>query len=98
MEREIRKVGNRDRVVLRSDGEPAIKDLLSEVARLRKGIPTVLESTAPGDSRANGLAERAVTSVEEQVRVLQISSEKATGEPLEVSHRGFTWIVEHAAD
>ena len=72
------------RVVLRSDGEPAIKDLMSEVARARGDAETAIENTAPGDSRANGYAERAVRSVEEQVRAIKPGYEQNIGKEVEV--------------
>ena len=34
-------------------------DLVGEVARLRRDLPTVLEHGAPGDSQSNGFVERA---------------------------------------
>ena len=45
---------------------------MSEVARARGDSETAIENTAPGDSRANGYAERAVRSVEEQVRAIKL--------------------------
>ena len=98
MERDLRKVGNRDRVVLRSDGEPAIKTLMREVANERGDAPTVLENSPPSESKANGVAERAVRSVEEQIRVLKIAFETNTRKELSVQHPGMAWLVEHAAD
>ena len=97
IERDIRKLGYRGRVLLRSDGEPAIKDLLSEVANMR-GVATVLENNPPTDSKSNGLAERAVRSLEEQIRVIKLSFERSTKKNLSVHHPGFTWLVEHCAD
>ena len=55
-------------MVLRSDGENAIRDLLGKIAAMRSS-ETVLEQSPKGDSKANGRAERAVQSVEKQTRV-----------------------------
>ena len=98
--RDIRRLGYGDgmRVLLRSDGEPAIQALMREVARMRGDSPTVIENSPPSDSKANGLAERAVRSIEEQVRVLKIAFEANTGAELGVSHPGMAWLIEHAAD
>ena len=60
MLRDVRKCGYHDRVVFRTDGEPAILDLTGEVARLRGDLPTVLEHGAPGDSQSNRFVERAI--------------------------------------
>ena len=98
IERDLRKLGYRHHVILKSDGEPAITDLISEVARIRKGVPTTCETSASRDSRANGLAERAVRSVEEQIRVLLLGFEEEYGGELSVKHALFSWLVEHSAD
>ena len=100
VERDIKRFGYRGsvRVMIRSDGEPAIKTLMAEVARARGDAPTMVENSPPSDSRANGTAERAVRSVEEQVRVLKIAFECNTGEELSQHHPGMAWLVEHAAD
>lgn len=95
--RDLRKWGLRGKLLLRSDGEPAILDLLSRVADLRKS-ETLMESSAPTDSRSNGLAERAIQSVEKQIRVLKIALERNLGKNISVSHPCFPWLVEHSAD
>ena len=94
--RDVKKFGYHHRVVIRSDGEPAIKDLLNKVAELRAS-ETVLENTPVGDSKANGRAERAVQAVEKQVRVLKMAVEEHLGK-LSVKHACFPWLVTHAAD
>ena len=96
--RDLRKMGYFGRVVVRSDGEPAIKDLMVELARARGNAETAIENTAPGDSRSNGYAERAVRSVEEQVRAIKLGYEQNTGKEIEVKSAGMDWIVEHAVD
>ena len=96
--RDLRKMGYFGRVVVRSDGEPAIKDLMVELARARGDAETAIENTAPGDSRSNGYAERAVRSVEEQVRAIKLGYEQNTGREVEVKSVGMDWIVEHAVD
>ena len=95
-DRDVKKLGYHHKILIRSDGEPAIKDLLNKVAELR-APETVLENSPAGDSKANGRAERAVQAVEKQTRVLKIATEENLGE-FGVRHPGFTWLVEHAAD
>ena len=85
-------------MVIRTDGEPAIRGLAREVARERGDLPTILENPPPRDSRANGYAERAVRSLEEQVRVLKTAFQQSTGQILEVDTAGMAWLVEHSAD
>ena len=96
--KDVKKVGCRGRLIIRTDGEAAIKDLASEVARARGDLPTVLETPPPSDSRANGYAERAVRSLEEQVRVLKTAFQGATKKELDVLSPGMAWLVEHSAD
>ena len=96
LDRNIKKFGNHGKVVLRSDGEVAIRDLLSRVSAMRAS-QTVMECTPKGDSRANGRVERAVQQVEKQTRVLKLAVEEVLGK-FSVRHPAFTWLVLHAAD
>ena len=95
--RDIKKFGYQSKVILRSDGEPAIKDLLSKVGEMR-GAETILEQARKEDSKANGRPERAIQSVEKQTRVLKISTENSLGSGFSVDHPCFTLLVMHAAD
>ena len=63
MEKEINKLGYKD-IILKSDGEPALKSVQEEVER-RRNDPTILENSAPGDSGATGAAERVFKSWED---------------------------------
>ena len=56
-----------------------------------------MEHTPAGDSRANGLAERAIQSVEKQVRIIRGSIEEQPGE-FGVKHPVFLWCFIHSAD
>ena len=96
--KDLKKMGCHGRVLIRTDGENAIKDLAAEVARARGDLPTVLESPPPTDSKANGFAERAVRSLEEQTRVFKTAFQSSTKKVLEVDVPGMAWLVEHSAD
>ena len=67
----LRRMGHHGTLELRSDGEPALMELLRNVAAKRKA-QTVFKLCAPSDSQANGRIERTVRSVEEATRVLEI--------------------------
>ena len=95
-ERDIRKFGHRHKVLLRSDNEPAMKDLLNKVSALR-APETIIEHSPVGDSKANGRAERAVQAVEKQVRVLKLSTDEHF-RVFSVLHPCFPWLVLHSAD
>ena len=95
--RDLRKWGLRSELILRCDQEPAIVDLMNKVSDLRAS-PTLVEHSPVGDSQANGLAERAVQSVQKQVRTLLLALERNLGMAIGVLHPCFPWLVEHAAD
>ena len=63
MVEDIAKLGYQE-IILKCDGEPALKNVQSEVQR-RRAAQTILENSVPGDSKANGAAERAVKAVGE---------------------------------
>ena len=57
---------------MRSDQEPAITSLVNEVGRLRGaagGGRFIVEASPVGSSGSNGRVERAIQSVQDQVRV-----------------------------
>ena len=76
MARDISKCGCHGRVVLRSDQESALQDLMGKV---RGDLPTVLEASPVGDNQSNGFVERAVRSIEEMVRTHKIALEAKIG-------------------
>ena len=98
LDRDVRKFGYHGRVVVKSDGEHSVVDLMRELARRRQGGPTVLESSKTYDSKSNGRAENTVRRVEEQVRTMKLAIEEALNFTLDVHHPTFAWLVEHAAD
>ena len=96
--RDLERLGHYGDIVLRSDGEPALVDLMKEIAKGRGNRRTVIEHSAPGDSQGNGFIERGVRSVEEMARVLKLDLEHRLTTRLEVTHPVFAWLVEHAVD
>ena len=73
MLKDLAKLGH-GKMILKSDNEPALVNVQKEVARLREK-ETVLENSPPGDSKANGIAERAVQAFGEQFRVVRAALE-----------------------
>ena len=88
--RDIQKTGHHGSVILRSDQEPAIIDVLKSVAKERSPAESILENSAVGDSAGNGFIERAVRTAEEMTRVLKIDLEKRMGEQLPVNSVAFS--------
>ena len=84
----------RRRVRLRCDGEPTT---LSCGARLKELLPesVVLERTPRHDSQANP-TERAIRTLEEQVKVLRLDFEKGTGTELLENSCLRPWLMRHA--
>ena len=66
------------KVILRSDQEPAIIDLIAGVIAVRDD-PTIPRNSPVGESQSNGLVERAVRSVKDQVRTLRLAHRKRVG-------------------
>ena len=83
--------------ILCSDQEPAILDLIEEVIAARKE-PTVPQHSPVGESQSNGLVERAVRSIKDQVRTLRLALQKRVGCRIPVDHPIMTWMVKHAGE
>ena len=94
--KDIAKLGYNE-IILKCDGEPAMKTIQEEV-RKQRSEKTILENSLVGDSRANGAAERAVQAIAEQVRVLRRGLEQRLGLRLSGKHPVTAWLVERAAD
>ena len=60
--------------------------------------PVIPENAPKGDSQSNGLAEKAVRDIEDQVRTMRSCLESDMGARLPISHPVFAWMVEAAAD
>ena len=87
-------------ITLKSDQEPAMKAVLSEVSRHRAaagGGRTVIEHSAVEDSKGNGVVERAVKSIEEQIRVARSALEMRNGAKIEPEHAVMTWLIEYVS-
>ncbi len=96
--RDLRRMGHHGKIVVKTDQESAIIDLLRTVAKERGEARTVFETAARSDSKGNGEAEKAVQSIEEMVRTLMVDLEERCGEPLSVTEPFFEWLMEHACD
>ena len=79
-------------LVLRSDQEPALQDLLAEVGKRQTPAKTFYGVSPVGSSASNGVAERGVQTVEGQVRVLKDALETE----ILSNHNILAWLVEFA--
>ena len=49
LERDVRRFGCHGRLVVKSDGENSARDPMSELAKKRRDLPTVVETSKPYD-------------------------------------------------
>ena len=87
-------------VTIKSDQEPAMKAIISEIGRVRAaagGGRMMVESSPVGQSQSNGVVERAIGSAVAQMRVLKDALEGKLGGSIEVKHPVMAWIAEYAA-
>ena len=92
--RDLLRFGIHGDVILKGDQEPAIVDVLKEIAKLRGPRRTMLEASPVGDSKSNG----DVQSMEKLIGVHKLSIETRINEKLSVRHPLFAWLVEFCAD
>ena len=83
-------------VILRADGEPAIVQL-QEAIKDNRTARTKCENSPVGDSRANGVAEKANQEVAAQVRVMKLALQKRIGCTIPEDNPIMEWMVEAAA-
>ena len=96
--RDLLNIGHHGALTLKTDQEPAIIDLMRSVAKLRGASRTALEQFPVGDSAGNGVAERAVQSIEKLLRTHKLALEGRLKTKISVKHPIFAWLVEHVAD
>ena len=65
----INECGNKDvDIILKTDQEPAIMSLVDDIMKNRTGAKTIPEQSPKKSSGSNGIVERAVQTVEGQIR------------------------------
>ena len=84
-------------VIIEGDQEPAIKALIEDVARLRARARTIPEHSPAGSSGSNGVVERAIWSIDAQVRVMKLALENHVKTKIDDEHPIITWLAEYAA-
>ena len=99
--REIQNAGY-NRVIIKNDQEPALKELLQAVKRERAewiefaGIGE--EESAVGESQSNGLVERAIQDVQAQTRTIKMALEwRYGGEKIKEEHPILPWLIRYSA-
>jgi hypothetical protein len=87
----------RKKITLRSDQEPAIKDLKSRFKQVSSVAGVAVEETLVGDSRAAGDIESAMEQVQGMVRTYELAIEAKIKGEIPEDHPLIEWIVRHAA-
>ena len=82
-------------VILKCDGEHAIRDLVKQVKDSWSGS-VMLEFPSTGDKRSNGMVERANQSVEDQVRVMKSALERRIRKEIPTKVAIVTWMIRQA--
>ena len=95
--KDIEDMGYTGSIILKSDQEPAIMDLVKEVKKKRKGA-TIIEAGKTKDSQSNGMIERGIQSVEGIVRTMKLSLEKKINKKIPCVHPVMSWLIEHGAE
>ena len=97
---DIEEFGHCGKIIVKSDQENALVDLIKEVKKKRenKNRETLFENSKVYDSQSNGEAERAVQSVECIVRTHKLALEKSLNRVIPCKHPIMTWLVEHSVN
>ena len=84
------------RVILKSDGESPIK-ALKEAVKNSVDFSLGVEVSPVGDSRANGEIERAIKTVQGQIRTLKSALDEHYKTEFNEDHVLLPWLVAYAA-
>ena len=85
------------KVVLKTDGEPALVAVQEAVARARTH-DTICQNTPGYDPQANAAAERAVGEVKAQLRAFKICFETRLHSPVDARWAIVEWMIPFASD
>ena len=87
-------------VIVKSDQEPSLRALVEEIGRVRGTRSSgkwIVENSPVGSSQSNGVIERAMQSIEGQLRVLKLALERRWMAEIPVHHLVLAWAVEYAS-
>ncbi len=93
----VRELGYRGRVLIRTDGEPALVALRDAIIKaLPEGATPI--KTPVGESASNGGVEGAVRFFKGLLRVHLAALERRIGAKFPSNHPVLTWLAEHVGD
>ena len=96
LQKEIRKEIWKERIQAANE----VKELLGSdriEASEPENIETTLENSPVGESQSNGLVERAIQSVQEQITVIKDTLEHEADMTIGPQHKIWPWLIEYAA-
>ena len=87
-----------DRIVLKTDQEPAITEVMKEVQRRREcDYGTAIDNSRVGDSDSNGTIENTIKQFEGMARTTRFALEEKLGQKIAMDSTAMLWLVRHAA-
>ena len=94
----VRELGDQEgRILVKTDQEPAIKTWLNDMIAARPDGRTIVEESPVQSSGSNGRAERAVQTLEGQIRILLLSLERRLGQRVDAKEPIVSYMPEYAA-
>ena len=85
-----------NRIILKTDQEPAMV-ALQECVKAASNVEMIIRNSPVGESQSNGVVEKAVRDIEDQVRTLKDAAESRMNIRIGVKSPLPAWLVEHAA-
>ena len=87
-----------EKLVLKSDQETAVADVMRSIARERTSdFGTSLEQSAVGESDTNATIERAIQDFEGQARTLRVALDWRVQQKVPLTSPTIPWLIRHAA-
>ena len=86
------------KIIMKSDGEPAIKDLKNLIKAQRMKDQTIMEESPSGESQSNGKAENAIREIEGMIRTWKEHLESKYGVKIDIDNPIFPWLVRFAGE
>ena len=85
------------KIILKSDQEPSIL-ALKDAVRSENRADIVMEESPEYESRSNGEVERAIQTVQGQIRTMKDRLESRYGQRISGEHPCIPWLIAHASD
>jgi len=85
-----------NRLILKTDQEPDMV-ALQDCVKAASNSEIILRNSPVGESQSNGVVEKAVRDIEDQVGTLKDAAESRLNIRIGVKSPLLTWLVEHAA-